>query len=335
MTDLKEAIKKNPFILAPMAGITDVAFRSFMKEMGTSLVITELVSATGLCHGSDKSKKLMQFEPDQGLVGVQIFGHELKDLGEGAKIVQDSGAAFVDLNFGCPVNKVVKKGAGSAILKDLDEVKRVFQTVKKSVNIPVTVKTRTGWDDNSRNMEEFVKIAAGEGLEWVAIHGRTREQAYSGKADWDYIAKIKQSSPLPIIGNGDIVTSDLANERIKVCDGVMIGRGCLKDPWIFQAAMEQMSQKTDSQKKDFMTLFDRLSFFLHKHFEERIVLLQLKKFSSWYSSGYPASSDFRRSLFSAKSVEDIEAYIKEFFAKHSQTQQKDTSHEDFLMGGHG
>ena len=335
MSILQEIIKKNPFILAPMAGITDVAFRSFMKEMGAALVITELVSATGLCYGSDKSKKLMEIEKDQGCAGVQIFGHILKDLAEGAKVVQDKGASFVDLNFGCPVNKVVSKGGGSAILKDLSQVSKVFQAVKGAVSIPVTVKTRTGWDSESRNMKEFVKIAHNEGLDWVAIHGRTRAQGYSGKSDWDYIAHVKQMSPLPIIGNGDVTSAEVAVQRLKICDGVMIGRGCLKNPWLFQEALAQKEGKRLEKEKDFMKLFDRLSYFLHKHFEERIVLLQLKKFSSWYSSGYPSSSEFRCDLFSCKSVAEIQDFISKFFLSHQHTCQADTNHEAFLMGGHG
>ena len=335
MSQLQNLIQKNPFVLAPMAGITDVAFRSFMKELGVSVVITELVSATGLCHGSDKSKALMRIEPDQGFVGVQIFGHDLKDLAEGAKVVEAYGASFVDLNFGCPVNKVVKKGAGSAILKDLSQVKKVFQCVKGAVSIPVTVKTRTGWDDSSRNMKEFVHIAYNEGLEWVAIHGRTRAQAYSGKADWNYIHEVKQQSPLPIIGNGDITSPQLALERVKLCDGVMVGRGCLKNPWLFQESMAKLQGKDWAPERDFMKLFNRLSYFLHKHLPEKLVLLQLKKFASWYSSGYPTSSAFRRGLFSCTSVKEIEIYIHEFFISHSDTKPKDTSHEHFLMSGEG
>lgn len=341
--ELLEQLKANPFVLAPMAGITDCAFRSFMKSMGASIVVTELVSANGLKHASEKTQKLMRFNEDQRPVGIQIFGEDLDNLGEAARFSEDSGADFVDLNFGCPVPKVVKKGAGSAVLKDLNQLTKVLRAVKSSTSLPVTIKIRTGWDQQSRNADKVCQIAYDEGITWVAIHGRTRSQAYNGKADWEYIKKIKEQSPLPVLGNGDLVFAPQAVEALKTsgCDGVMIGRGCLKNPWIFQECMNIFKDESQTQTHKYQVsrnhqgILAQLYQALEKDTDERIVGIQLKKFSSWFSAGYPGSAQFRRKVFSIKETENIYQCAKNYFQEISHLPQPDTSHEAFLMGGHG
>jgi tRNA-dihydrouridine synthase B len=339
---LRAELGRNPFLLAPMAGITDCAFRTVMRELECGPVITELVSAHGIEYASRKTLQLMEFDETQRPVGIQIFGETPEILGNAAKVVQDRGADFVDLNFGCPVPKVVKKGAGSAILRDLRAVEAVFKAVRKAVEIPVTVKIRTGWDHDSRNASEVAKIAYEEGLAWVAIHGRTRAAGYSGAADWDFIAEVKASSKIPIIGNGDIVTPEIAVRRLREtgCDGVMIGRGCLKNPWIFRQAMGLMhSGQVPAVQKDFGRLFERL----HQAFgliaqgdqPERFVMLQIKKFASWYSTGYPGASQFRRTIFQHETLEATSKAVFEYFESIAALVQADTSSEAFLMGGHG
>lgn len=333
-----DLLKKNPFILAPMAGITDKPFRTFMKELGASVVISELVSATGLKHSSDRTKKLMEFSEEQRPVGIQLFGETLEDLKYAAQFVEDQGADFVDLNFGCPVPKVVKKGAGAALLKDLNKFGQVLSAVKSSVKIPVTIKVRTGWDMESRNTHEVAAIAYNEGMNWVAIHGRTRAQGYSGLSDWDYISEVKSQSKLPIIGNGDITSAEMANLRLKEsgCDGVMIGRASLKNPWIF---LESMRLFTSSQKvqldRKFLPLFARLEYLLKEFFDDRLVALQLKKLSAWYSAGYPGASQYRKTVFSLKSTDEVKKCIEDYFGPIEGLSPEDTSSEPFLMGGHG
>lgn len=339
--DLVNELKKNPFLLAPMAGITDRAFRSFMREMGCGAVITELVSANGLKYSSEKTKRIMQFDECQHPVGIQIFGEDLESLGEAAKVCEDMGADFVDLNFGCPVPKVVKKGAGSAVLKDLVRLRDVLRATKSAVSIPVTIKVRTGWDEHSKNSPEVAQVAYDEGITWMAIHGRTRSQGYSGLAKWDYIQEVKKTSKIPIIGNGDIVSADLAMSRLSEsgCDAVMIGRGCLKNPWIFQQSMQlyngQKSLEESPIRKDFSQLFGRLRYHLEEHCDERLSQLQLRKFSAWFSSGYPGSAQFRRQVFQTKDRGDMISLIEDYFASIDHYIQEDTSHEPFLMGGHG
>ena len=367
--DLLAYLKKNPFVLAPMAAITDSVFRGFMRELGCGVVISELVSAHGIEHKSVRTAQLMKFEEGQRPVGIQLFGETPEVLAQAARVVEESGADFVDLNFGCPVPKVVSKGAGSAILKDLPQVERVFRAVRDATNIPVTVKIRTGWDQPGRNAEKVAEIAYNEGLTWVAIHGRTRAAGYSGAADWDYIAKVKAVSKIAIIGNGDINSAETGVRRLQEsgCDGVMIGRGCLKNPWIFRESLELWksgvqiepkqsqgfemgagatlagskaisalaSDRDVAYEKDFVHLFKGLHEAFAKASDVRITTLQIKKFASWYSTGYPGASNFRKAIFQTQSLDEAMALTLGYFAQLRESHQVDTSQEAFLMGGHG
>jgi nifR3 family TIM-barrel protein len=365
-----------------MAGITDMVFRSIMRELGCGVVVTELVSADGIEHRSQKTLQLMRFEELQRPVGIQLFGDDPEMLGRAAKLVEEMGADFVDLNFGCPVPKVTKRGAGSATLRDLTQVTAVFRAVKGATKLPVTVKIRTGWDEGSRNSVEVCKIAHDEGLTWVAIHGRTRAQGYSGDADWDYISDVKAKSQIPILGNGDIHTARQAVDRLRSsgCDGVLIGRGCLKNPWIFQQSMALLRQSSPGAKapavaapllgleggstragqeqldgakrstsvagrpddeqapspSDFQALFLRMrQKFEDCQTEPRFIALQIKKFAAWYSTGYAGASQFRREIFQECDVDGALAKTIGFFEGLKEASQADTSHEPFLMGGHG
>jgi tRNA-dihydrouridine synthase B len=341
--DLISYLKTNPFVLAPMAGITDSSFRTVMRELGCGVVVTELVSAHGIEHKNRRTESLMAYEAVQRPVGIQLFGETPEVLAIGARTVEAFGADFVDLNFGCPVPKVVKKGAGSAILKDLPQVEKVFRAVREATSLPVTVKIRTGWDENSRNAEKVAEIAYNEGLTWVAIHGRTRAGGYSGFADWDYIAEVKAKSKIPILGNGDINSAKTAVRRLQEtgCDGVMIGRGCLKNPWIFQEAKALWASQQDLQAnakvsdRDFIGLFHKLRTAFDRVTDQKITTLQIKKFASWYSSGYPGASNFRKSVFQTQSLEETMDMTLAFFTELRTVMQTDTSQEAFLMGGHG
>jgi tRNA-dihydrouridine synthase B len=345
-------LQKNPFVLAPMAGITDCSFRSFMREMGAGVVVTELVSAAGLDHKSLRTRQLMRFSDEQHPVGVQIFGEDPQQMAEAARIVEGEGADFVDVNFGCPVPKVVKKGAGSAMLKDLAAMRTVLSSMVKSVKIPVTIKIRTGWDANSRNADQVVQLAYEEGITWVAIHGRTRAQGYAGFADWDYIGQIKRTAKLPILGNGDILTAQMAVQRIQNygLDGVLIGRGCLKNPYIFNQSTaiwsELLRKSTDKELVDpprpyfhgrgnYGAVFGRLSEILLSQCDDRISQIQLKKFAAWFATGYPGAANFRKSVFQSQSTSEVLKTAMDFFSQLNILEQQDTSHEAFLMGGHG
>lgn len=333
---LKE-LNKNPFLLAPMAGVTDYPFRSFMKEMGCGIVTTELISAKSLQENNPKSYKLMSFYEEQRPVGIQIFGEDLTALGTAAQIVEQSGADFIDLNFGCPVPKVVKKGAGSAVLKDPVFLAKILKTVKQAVSIPVSIKVRTGWDQQSRNTKEIAHIAYNEGIIWLTIHGRTRAQAYSGQADWDYITEVKKQSPLPIIGNGDLTNKEqiLKLKKESSCDAMMIGRGCLKNPWIFQDIKKTYHQEPADEKKSYIEVLSRFQKHLENFYEEKMFLLQYKKFSTWYSSGYPDSAHFRKTVFQTRDKETTLELVKNYFQQIDFKTQQEAAYEASLMQGHG
>ncbi len=334
--ELLHFVSQNPFFLAPMAGVTDCPFRSFMREMGAGVLTTELVSVKALHNPHNKSQQLMAFTENQKPVGIQIFGEDLQALSTGARIAENTGASFIDLNFGCPVTKITKKGAGAAMLKDLSLLSRVIRTVKKSVSVPVSIKVRTGWDQNSRNTPEVVKIAAGEGVLWVSIHGRTRSQAYKGQADWNYIKEVKAQSPVPVIGNGDLVNVGqiLKLQKQSLCDGMMIGRGCLKNPWIFQMLKQKSS--FGSQKKSYISVLNRLRFHLECFYqEERMFLLQYKKFCAWFSSGHKDSADFRRKIFQTTEKTAVLDLIQAYFHQVELAQKQNTDYEASLMQGHG
>lgn len=336
---LLQHLKRNPFLLAPMAGITDHAFRSFMRKYHAGVVVTELVSATGIQYESERTISLMSFSEDQRPIGIQLFGEDPETLGKAAAFAQERGCDFVDLNFGCPVPKVVKKGAGSAVLKDLKQLQQILSVVKKHIEIPLTIKIRTGWDANSRNALEVVHIAAEEGVTWVAIHGRTRAQGYSGDADWNYIAEVKAKAnrQIAIIGNGDLHTAPQAIKQLQSsgCDGVMIGRACLKNPLIFLQCSSLYHLKEEAALIPISEVYKELYELLSQHCAEHILSIQLRKFASWFSSGYPGAAQFRKTIFQCHEKGEILNLALEFFDKLTIKQQQDTSNESFLMGGHG
>ena len=334
-----EALKKNPFVLAPMAGITDHAFRSFMKKLDASVVVTELVSAAGIEYKSERTMALMSFDPSQRPIGIQLFGEDPEIIAKAAKVVEDLGADFVDLNFGCPVPKVVKKGAGSAMLKDLPAMKKVLRACVDAVKIPVTIKIRTGWDANSRNAVDVCQLAYDEGITWVAIHGRTRAAGYAGLADWDFITEVKSKVKIPVLGNGDITSAEKAVLHLKGsgCDGVLIGRGALKNPLIFADALSLWKGeplRTDL-KRNYSGIFKELDTAIRAHSSEHITNIQLKKFASWFSTGYPGAAAFRKTIFQIKNNDEVLSHALDFFGSIKNIEQEDTSHEQFLMGGHG
>jgi tRNA-dihydrouridine synthase B len=334
-----EALKTNPFVLAPMAGITDNAFRSFMRKLDAGVVVTELISATGIEYKSERTMSLMSYEEVQRPIGVQLFGEDPEIMARGAQVAEAHGADFVDVNFGCPVPKVVKKGAGSAMMKDLPLMQKVLSSMVQSVKIPVTIKIRTGWEQNSRNAIDVCNLAHDVGITWVAIHGRTRAAGYSGQADWDFITDVKAKTKIPVLGNGDILTPQKAVSRLKEsgCDGVLIGRGALKNPLIFADALSlwRGEELRTDLKRNYAGIFKDLNDVIRAHSSEHITNIQLKKFASWFSTGYDGASAFRKSIFQLKNNDEVLSCALDFFGSIGDIEQEDTSHEAFLMGGHG
>lgn len=334
-----DALKANPFVLAPMAGITDHSFRTFMKKLDASVVVTELISAAGIEYKSERTMALMSYDEIQRPIGVQLFGEDPELIAKAAVVAEQHGADFIDLNFGCPVPKVVKKGAGSAMMKDLGLMQKVLSSCVSAVKIPVTIKIRTGWEQNFRNALDVCNLAYDEGITWVAIHGRTRAAGYSGLADWEFIADVKAKTKIPVLGNGDILTPQKAVLRLQQsgCDGVLIGRGALKNPLIFADALSlyRGSGLRDDLKRNYSSIFKELSDEIQRNSSPHITNIQLKKFASWFSTGYDGASAFRKAIFQIKDNDEVLSCALEFFGSIGNIEQEDTSQDEFLMGGHG
>ncbi len=329
----------HPFVLAPMAGITHSPFRQLMREMGSSVVVSELVSANGLHFASEKTLELMKFTEAERKIGLQIFGEDQTNLAAASKMVEKLGADFVDLNLGCPVPKVVRKGGGSALCRDLPKLAGILNAMVQSVSIPVTIKIRTGWDHTSINALDVVRVAADAGVSWVAIHGRTRAQGYSGQADWDLIGDVKAKSPIPILGNGDLTTPELAVRRLRETgvDGVLIGRAALRNPFIFRQAEALWKGQSIAppRKEDYRKFFVRQRALLEGGFELRKATLHAKKFLAWYSAGFPNCHEYRKGIFETQDPEQLWNDANTFFFEKSGEREWDFLQQPFLMGGHG
>jgi nifR3 family TIM-barrel protein len=329
----------HPFIIAPMAGITNSPFRRLMRRMQSSMVVSELVSANGIEYSGQKTLDLLKYHDEERTVGLQIFGEDTERLVRACQYVERLGADFVDLNLGCPVPKVVKNGAGSAMCRNPAALGQTLAAMVKSVKIPVTIKIRTGWDANSRNALDVVRAAAEAGVAWVAIHGRTRAQGYSGLADWDLIGDVKAKSPIPILGNGDITTAEIAVEKMRTygVDAVLIGRGALRNPFIFEQAAALWRGETYAQPgaERYITLMEEQSRLLHEHYNPRTAMIHARKFLAWYSSGFPGGAEFRKQVFTIPEPEALWAEARRFFRTSTKERDMRFLAQPFLMGGHG
>jgi len=330
---------EHPFILAPMAGITNSPFRRLMRRLKSSMVVSELVSANGIEYAGARTLDLLRYHEEERVVGLQIFGEDTDLLCKASQHIEKAGADFVDLNLGCPVPKVVKKGAGSAMCRDPISLGKTLEAMVKSVKIPVTIKIRTGWDTGSKNAIEVVRAAADAGVRWVAIHGRTRAQGYSGLADWDFIGDIKAKSPIPIIGNGDLTTAEIAVERYKTygVDAVLIGRGALRNPFIFEQSLAvwrgESFQLPEAER--YVQLMNEQQAMLHEIYNPRMAMIHARKFLAWYSAGFPGCHEFRSKVFSIPEPEALWQEARIFFEKSTKERDLKFLSQPFLMGGHG
>ena len=327
---------RNPFWMAPMSGISDVCFRRIMDEMGAGVVVSELVSAKGLFFNSEKTRKMIRIPSDpEALMGIQVFGESAEDIIAAGRVIREERPDFLDINLGCPVKKVVKKGCGAALMRDPLYLEKFLTQIRKGIELPLAVKMRTGWSDEELTIHECVKAATDAGCEWVAIHGRTRAQGYNGRADWDLIAEVKQRARIPIIGNGDIRDAEKAKSLLRETgvDAVMIGRGALRNPWIFHECCGAGKSAKDFNQ---IQLLHRYHELLRAVYDFRRTTLALRKFAVWMAYGYPGAAAFRGSLFQIPSANDVLDRAEEFFDKAaSLPTPKFSDSEAFMMGGHG
>jgi len=335
MIKLKSLTLKSRVIQSPMAGCTDLAFRLVSRQYGMEFAFLEMVSADAMVRGIPKTFSLLKSAPEDRPLGAQLVGCNPDTMGEAAAMIEDMGFDLLDINLGCPVPKIVSPGGGSALLMEPEKAKKIFtQMVKKVKRIPITVKMRKGFNDPSgQEALTIARIAEDAGLDAVSIHGRTRVQGYSGQADWKAIGLIKRNIKIPVFGNGDVMSGEDAKRLMEIsgCDGVMIGRGGLGNPWIYKSIEQKISHQNpplgcDPPLDDLTpgvdfgtpTLEDKREALL-KHFEmeiqtegERLGLLKMRRIACWYYKGYSGIAEFRNNINRSRAVDEVRELIMSY-----------------------
>jgi len=308
---------KNNVFLAPMAGVTDLPFRILCKEQGCGLVYTEMVSAKGMHYNSEKTFKLTEIDSEEKPAAIQIFGSDPEIMAEIAQKLNETDAAIIDINMGCPTPKITKNGEGSALMLNTRLAGEIIKAVVSASKKPVTVKMRKGWDEDSVNAVELARIAEENGASAVAVHGRTRNQFYSGKADWDIIRKVKESVSIPVIGNGDIFGPRDAEAMFEHtgCDAIMVGRGAQGNPWIFKRILHFLEKGEILPEPSAWEKINTIA----RHMDmlialkgERMGVLEMRKHIAWYIKGMRNSTSIKEQIFKLTSPDQIKALLESY-----------------------
>ncbi len=306
---------KNNLILAPMAGVTDLPFRLLCKEQGAGLLCMEMVSAKAIYFNNKNTEELLNIDDREPPVSLQLFGSDPDIISEMAKKIEDRPFSILDINMGCPVPKVAGNGEGSALMKNPKLVEEIVSKTAKAIKKPVTVKIRKGFDDAHVNAVEIARIAESAGAAAVAGHGRTREQYYSGKADWDIIRQVKEAVKIPVIGNGDVTSPESARQLMETtgCDGIMIGRGAQGNPWIFRQILHWMETGEEEPKpnlEEVKAMILRHARMLVDYKGAYTSIREMRKHVAWYTAGYPNSAKLRARVNEIESLEALEDLIQ-------------------------
>ncbi len=305
----------NRVLVAPMAGITNYSFRSILKDMGAGLIYTEMISDKALIYNNEKTFDMIKLGHDEHPIALQLFGSDEKTMGEATKIIlEKSKPDIIDINMGCPVNKVVKTGAGSKLMSNPKKAFDIVQSVVENSTVPVTVKMRIGWDKNSINAVEFAKILENAGASAIAVHGRTRSQLYSGKADWEQIKLVKENVSIPVFGNGDIFSAEDALEKLNYSgvDAVMLARGVQGNPWL----VEQTVSLIEKGIKIPLPTFEKKIDLAIKHLEnlrmlkgDKLAMLEMRTHAAWYVKGMKNASIIKQEIINKESASDMYNYL--------------------------
>lgn len=311
------ALQSN-IILAPMAGVSDLPFRLLCSGMGAGMVCMEMVSAKAIYYNNKNTEDLLTIHPDEGIVSLQLFGSDPEIMASQAKRIEERPFQILDINMGCPVPKVVGNGEGSALMKNPVLAGKIIEAVAKAIKKPVTVKIRKGFDDEHVNAVEMAHVAEESGAAAVAVHGRTRQQYYSGKADWDIIAAVKDAVKIPVIGNGDVVDGESASRMLKEtsCDGIMVGRAAQGNPWIFREINAYLEKGEILPRPSYEEMRDVVKQHANLQLEfkgEYTGVREMRKHLAWYTTGMPHSAAFRNSINLVETAEDMMKAIDEIF----------------------
>lgn len=309
---------KDPVILAPMSGVTDLPFRRLVKSYGAGLVVSEMIASQAMIRETRRTMQMATHTPEEAPMAVQLAGCVPEVVAEAAKLNADRGAAIIDINMGCPVKKVVNGQAGSALMRDVKRAGEILKAAVDAVNLPVTLKMRTGWDDASRNAPELARVAEDCGIQMITVHGRTRCQMYRGEADWDFIAEVKAAVTLPVIANGDINSFDDVDRAISAsgADGVMIGRGTYGRPWFVRDVIhylstgERRSPPPLSEQLDVITAHYEA---MLSHYGTDVGLKVARKHLGWYTKGLPSSAGLRSHINRLDDPERVLASLRVFY----------------------